>query len=440
MNSRRAWVMLTVGIVAYIVSVMQRTSLSVAAVQATDRFGITAAALSTLAVAQLAVYAAMQVPAGLLLDRFGPRRMLAAGAVVMVIGQVLLALSPSLGGAVVGRVLVGAGDAATFISVLRVAGMWFSRSRLPLLTQIIGVVGAGGQILSAFPLFALLHTAGWAPAYLSAAGLSVFSATLVLLTLRSGPADAGNEAISIRETIALARDAVSRPGTQLGFWSHFVSAGPGNMFALLWGFPFLSVGLGYGPGLAAVILTLNVATSAVVGPAIGTLTSRFPLRRSAVVIAVVLAMGVAWGLVLGWPGIPPLPLVVVLVVVISAGGSASLIGLDFARTFNERRAHGTVSGFANVGGFTAAFTMMFLIGLALDALDRIHGGHGEPSQLYSFESFRVAFLLQYLVVGIGIVFLLRARRATRARMLEEEGIEVPPLWVALVKAWRRTTR
>lgn len=437
MNSRRSWVMLIIGIAAYIVSVMQRTSMSVAAVQATDRFGVTAAALSTLAVAQLMVYAGMQVPVGVLLDRLGPRLMLSAGAGVMVVGQVMLALAPDLGLAIVGRVLVGAGDAATFISVLRIAGMWFSPSRLPLMSQVIGVVGLGGQVLSAFPLFALLHGTGWTPAYLSAAALSVLVAILVLAVLRIGPEDSERPRYSWRESYEIVRESFSRPGTQLGFWSHFVAAGSTTMFGLLWGFPFLSIGLGYGPGVAAGVLTLNVVTSIFVGPAIGSLTGRYPLRRSAMVIGVVIAMGLAWGLVLAWPGEPPFGLVVLLVMVVSAGGTASLIGLDLARTFNEPKSHGSATGFVNVGGFTAAFVMMLLIGVVLDAIDVARGGSGIPAELYSLGSFRIAFLVQYLVVGVGLVLLVRARRRTRARLLDDEGIEVGPLWVSLVRAWRR---
>jgi len=440
MNSRRAWFVLFVGVVAYIVSVMQRTSLSVAALQATERFGVSAAALSTLAVAQLIVYAAMQIPAGALLDRFGPRTILAIGAGVMALGQVTLALSPTIQLAVLGRILVGAGDAATFISVLRLTGMWFSLSRMPLLTQVIGVVGSVGQILSTFPLFAILHIWGWTAAYLSAASMSLLVVVVVVAIVRAGPHEAGRIRPVAGESLENLKDAISRPGTRLGFWSHFVSAGSANMFGLLWGFPFLSIGLGYGPSVAAAMLTLTVGTAVFVGPSIGAITARYPLRRSAVVLGVVSVMGIVWGIVLAWPGVPPVGLVVLLIVVTSAGGSASLIGLDFARTFNETRSHGSATGFANVGGFTASLTMMFVIGLILDALDRAHGGTGDPTELYSLASFRIAFLVQYPIVGIGIVFLFRARRQTRLRLQQEEGIEVGPLWVALRDGWRDRRR
>ena len=108
-----------VGVLAYAVAVFQRTSLGVAADPATERFGIGASVLSTFAVVQLIVYAAMQIPVGLLVDRFGSRRVIAVGGLVMAAGQALLAVATEPGAALVARLLVGLGDAMTFISVLR---------------------------------------------------------------------------------------------------------------------------------------------------------------------------------------------------------------------------------------------------------------------------------------------------------------------------------
>jgi len=111
-----------------------------------------------------------------------------------------------------------------------------------------------------------------------------------------------------------------------------------------------------------------------------------------------------------------------------------LIGFDFARTFNPVRVLGSANGVVNVGGFFASFVMMFLVGLIIDA--QATAG-ASPAEVYSLDSFRVAFLVQYLVIGFGVVMLLIARRRTRRRIVEEEGIQVGPLWVAAMEAFRR---
>ena len=168
MNSRRAWLVVSIGALAYLIGVMQRTSLGVAGVEATDRFYVQAAALSSLAVVQIIVYAGLQIPVGVVLDRVGPRVLILCGATLMAAGQITLALAPSLGVAVIGRILVGAGDAMTFISVGRLIASWFSGRILPFLTQTLGTVGTLGQLLSAVPLSLLLHSAGWQTALTAA--------------------------------------------------------------------------------------------------------------------------------------------------------------------------------------------------------------------------------------------------------------------------------
>lgn len=438
MNSRRAWVVYGLAVLTYMVAVLQRSSLGVAGVEATQRYDVAATALSTLAVVQLVVYAALQIPVGVVLDRVGPKALLATGAALMLIGQTTLAFSDTLGVAIVGRILVGAGDAMTFISGIRLLASWFDGRRLPFVSQLFGSLGQFGQVVAIFPLGIALHAWGWTPTYLLAASLSAIVLVVLLALVSSGPGGRveGRESQTWAESAQHLRSALARPGTQLGFWSHFVSQSSLTSFALLWGFPFLSVGLGYGPQAAAGLLTLTVASVVVSGPVLGVLCARFPLRRSNLVLGIVVAMAVVWTALLLWPGTPPLWLVVVLLLVIAVGGPGSLIGFDFARSFNPLRSLGSANGIVNVGGFLASFVIMFLMGVVLDLVDRSQGGSGIPAQLYSLESFRYAFLVQYVVVGVGVVFLLAARRRTRHLLHEEEGIEVGPLWVALVRYWR----
>src|ERR687893_498699 len=152
----RAWAVWSVALAAYVVAVLHRTSLGVAGLDAQERFGVGAGALASFAVLQLLVYAGLQVPVGLLLDRFGSLRLVVTGGVLMAAGQALMATTDHVGGAVAARILVGAGDAMTFISVLRLVPQWFPARRVPVVTQLTGLVGQLGQILSAVPLAALL--------------------------------------------------------------------------------------------------------------------------------------------------------------------------------------------------------------------------------------------------------------------------------------------
>ncbi|PPI37221.1 MULTISPECIES: nitrate/nitrite transporter [unclassified Rathayibacter] len=437
MRDRRAWFVFGAGAFAYLVAVLDRTTLGVAGVDAAERFGVAAAVLSSLAVVQLIVYAGMQIPVGILIDRFGPRTLILSGTALMMAGQVVVAIAPGIGVAIVGRILLGAGDAAIFTSVIRLTVTWFSGPIVPQLSQWIGNIGQVGQILSALPFAAILHTFGWEPAFLSAAGLGAVSFLGVLLLVADVPPRTEPITLvppTLRATIAQLGVSLRRPGTQLGFWSHFVTQSSGTVFTLLWGYPFLVYAIGLPPTVAAPTLTIVVIAGIVVGPVLGVLTARHPMRRSNLVLGIVSAMAVAWTVVLLWPGVPPYWLVVLLLIVVGAGGPGSMIGFDFARTFNPSRSLGAANGVVNVGGFLASFTMMFAIGLILDAL----AGPGASSeQTYSLEHFRLAWCVQYVVVGAGVVGLVVARRRTRRRLAEDEGITVAPLWVALSDRMRR---
>ncbi len=128
--------------------------LGVSGLSAADRFSASPGVLSAFVVLQVVVYAGAQVPAGVLLDRYGSRVLIVAGAALMAAGQLTLALTESLPLAIGARAVVGLGDAITFISVLRLVPHWFPPRQVPLLTQLTGICGQVGQVLSAMPFLA----------------------------------------------------------------------------------------------------------------------------------------------------------------------------------------------------------------------------------------------------------------------------------------------
>ncbi len=436
-RTSRAWIIYTVGVFAYVIAVMQRTSIGVAGVAATSRFHVDAAALSSLAVLQLGVYAAMQVPVGVLIDRYGPRRIICTGTACMLIGQIVVGLAPHIGVAVIGRILVGAGDATVFTSVMRLTASWFEGPIVAQLSQWISNLGQIGQILSAVPFALLLRESGWTVAFLSAASCSLLAAIVLVAAIADQPPGAPTclRPTTFRHSWQLLRTAMAHPGTRLGFWSHYSSQSSGTIFSLMWGYPFMVYALDYAPANAAALLIVPVAAAVIAGPVLGLLSAHYPLRRSNVILTVIAIMGVAWTVVLVWPGMPPPWLIITLLVTIGIGGPGSMIGFDYARTFNPAQRLGSANGIVNTGGFIACVVMIFGIGLVLDWHNALAGGHG-PRELYSLTAFRVAFLVQYVVVGVGIAFIIRERRLARRYLAENEGIAVGPLWVAIVKHWR----
>lgn len=405
-------------IVAYVIAVLHRSSLGVAGLEAADQFQTGAAILSLFTVVQLAVYAGAQIPVGILLDRWGSRRLIAFGAIAMALGQLAMALSETPGQAIAARILIGGGDAMTFTSVIRLIPSWFPQRRVPLFTQLTGICGQLGQVLSALPFVWLLHAYGWRNAFITVAIAGGIAGVLVWLFVRDTPNGQVSRTVSaggvpLKTAVG---EAIVSPGAWLGFFTHMITSFALNVFVLLWGYPFLIQGQGLSEGQASTLLTWNVLVAIVAGPIFGELTARHPLRRSWLVLTIAGIGLFGWLLVLV-PNTPrPLWVLFIFVTCIAIGGPGSMIGFDFVRTTNPAYRLGAATGVANMGGFLGGLIGVLGVGVILD--------HVKSSEEFTLGNFRVAFSSLAILWIIALIGLLRFRRATRKLMLAR-GEEIP---------------
>ncbi len=403
-------------VAVYFLAVFHRSSLGVAGIVAADRFGISASELSTFTMLQLLVYAGMQVPVGVLLDRYGPQRLLFTGAFLMTLAQLGFAFTGSFGGALTARVFVGMGDAMVFISVLRIIASWFPAMRNPMLTAFTALLGQSGALVAAVPLARSLSSYGWTPTFVTSAVVGVVLAVLVLLVVRDVPPESPPSRL-VKDVRTVGRDlrlSWVDPGTRLGLWSHFTTQFSANVVGLLWGYPFFVDSEHTGGAAAAVLLSLLVVTMMTGGPLIGRFIARHPWQRSTLVLAIVGAIMVTWTTVLLWPGDAPLWLLVMLVVATGLGGPGSMIGFDVARTFAPSSRLGSATGIVNVGGFVAALAMILAIGVLLDVATP------GSSTDYSPRAYTIAMSVQYVGWVVGGVQVWRYRTRARVHLRETQ--------------------
>jgi nitrate/nitrite transporter NarK len=404
-GTRRAWMIWLVGLSVYLLAIFHRSSLGVAGLIAADRFGVGATQLAFFTVLQLLVYAGLQVPVGVLLDRYGSRTMLLAGLSLMTTGQLLFAFATSFPTAVLARAVLGAGDAAIFVSVIRLVSLWFLVRQAPLVTQLTGQVGQLGAIVAAAPLSLALHELGWTRTFAWASAIGVPLMVAVALLVKDSPYRPGDVVkIRMRALGRSLRSVWGNPGTRLGMWSHFTSQFSVTVFAMLWGFPFLVRGQGLSTSTASTLLMVMTAWVVVSGLVLGALVARYPFYRSYLVLGVVCAIATWWGVVLLRQTPAPIWMLVVLVCLMGTGGPASMVGFDLARSFTPVETSGRANGFVNIGGFSASLLTMALIGVLLD--------WREPrgSSSYDLADFRVAMSVQYLFWTVGAIQILRYRR------------------------------
>ncbi|WP_329155213.1 MULTISPECIES: MFS transporter [unclassified Streptomyces] len=411
-----------IGVAVYFVAITYRTSLGVAGLDAAERFHINASALSTFSILQLLVYAGMQIPVGLLVDRLGAKKVLTLGVVLYTVGQFGFALSSSYAMALGSRALLGCGDAMTFISVLRLGSRWFPARRGPMIAQIAALVGMAGNLVSTLVLARFLHSFGWTPTFLSSAAGGIVVLIVLLVFLKDHPEGFAPPPPSaehsgpgfVRRQIA---ESWREPGTRLGMWVHFTTQFPAMVFLLLWGLPFLVEAEGLSRGTAGELLTLVVLSNMAVGLIYGQVIARHHAARMPLALSTVLATALMWAIVLSWPGDhAPMGLLIALCAVLGACGPASMIGFDFARPANPPERLGTASGIVNMGGFTASMTTLFAIGVLLDATG---------------DNYRIAFASLFVVEALGVSQMLRLRRRAVRRERERlvvsrvEAVHVP---------------
>lgn len=420
--TRWALVVWLLALLSYAVAITNRNSFTALGPTAQEHFSVDATMLGFFAVMQLILYTSMQIPVGILVQRFGPTQIILAGAMLMTAGQALVAVADQVWVAVLARALVGIGDAGTFVSVLRLLASWFPIRQLPIWTQLTSQLGQIGQIVAVIPLALFVANNGWMAGFLTVASVTFLIAALSFGLISDAP---GDRTLLMRVIRPAAPTAETKkqslgaevwqqlrgipalwriPGVRLGYWVHFSTAFSGGMFVILWGYPFLIGGVGLSRAEAAGLITLTAILSMCFGIAFGPIMVRFYAHRVTMAITVVVAIIAAWALVLAWPGTPPTWTLVVLMVAIAAGLPMSMTGFDILRSYAPVHNINVATGLVNTGSFTATILAVFFIGVALDVQ-----GAGTPAT-YSLDAFKVAMSTQFAILLLGLWQIIRNLR------------------------------
>lgn len=420
--TKQAWLIWSTAVVVYIAALFHRTSLGVASLEAGDRFAVGPAALGTFTVLQIGLYALMQIPTGLLVDRFGPRRVLTAAALLMGTGQTLFALADSYPLGLTARAVLGVGDAMTWVSVLRLAAAHFPPRRYALVMTLSAALGGAGNLVATVPLTLLLEHTGWTATFLIAGGATAVYSAVVAWRVREVPDGVPPpvaEPVPLRAVRARVAAAWREPSTRLGFWVHFTSMFTPALLGLLWGFPYLVEAQGMSRPAASAVLSTLVLVAVVCGPVMGAVIGRYPVWRMPIVAACLATTVLCWAVLLGWPGgVLPAPVLYAVFGVLAIGNPVSGVAFALVRDYNPLHRVSTATGVANVGGFAAITATALAVGVVLDVAEPVLA----PPQAY-----RVAFLSVVAVLLLGVwrtaVWWRRARGAVLAAL--ERGEPVP---------------
>jgi MFS family permease len=381
---------------------VQRVAPSVIVGELMSEFAVGAAVLGNLAAFYFYGYAPLQIPVGMLMDRFGPRRLMSFAAGVSAIGAVIFAIAPSIEVAYLGRFLVGMGAAFGWVGVLTVATLWFPPTRFAMLTGVAQLFGMIGAIFGQAPLGLAVEAWGWRG---TLGALAVFGVLLaiaiytVVADKRAVAAQAASSFTAGMRAVLKSRDA------WLASLYGFAMTGTMLAFAGLWAVPWLMQTHGLARGEAALLSSLMFAGWGIGSPVIGYAVDRLGRRVRAMTL---LSAGMALTLaaILYAPGLG-LPGLAVLMFVNGACASSMVVAYAHARDHSPANASGAAYGLVNTAVVGSGAVMQPLIGALLDrAWDGTLAG---GTRLYGPEAYAQGFsvLLAVAVLGSAATWLMR---------------------------------
>ncbi|MBI3092347.1 MAG: MFS transporter [Candidatus Tectomicrobia bacterium] len=424
---RRRWLIWAVLGVDNAMVNFQRVAPAVMASDLMAAFQTSGTVLGALAATYYYIYAAMQVPTGVLGDSLGPRPVATLGLFTSAAGSFLFALAPSLWVAFAGRFLTGFGLAVVFTSSMRVFAEWFRPHEFVTVTGLTMTVASFGGILAATPLSVLLSAIGWRASLALLGILSIGLGIVTWLLVRDRPEQLGLPGVRTEAPLAAGRRLSVWQGLRIvlrnrytwpAFFAFFGYFGSLFTFLGLWGIPYLVQVYGISRTHASGYLILVNVGLIIGGPLQGLIADRWLRRRKPPYFLSAAALTAIWAIfcfVNG--GKPPLAWMGLLSFLFGLTTSASIITHTMTTEVNPRQFAGIAIGVGNTAGFIGGAVLQVIMGMVLD-----RGWQGtlvEGVRIYPLEAYQAAFFLPLGAMLFSTVMALFTKE-TRCRNIYAE--------------------
>lgn len=339
-------------------------------------------------------YAPMQLPAGILFDRYGPRKLMTFALVLCALGSFFFASTESVFTAAIGRFLIGIGSAFSFIGVLVLLSRWFQPHYFAILAGIAQAMSSVGAIFGEMPLAAMTGAMGWRNASFILAGAGFILAILLWSFIRDYPdkATQAKPKQRIRDEWYRLVEVCKRSYTWITGAYAFSIWTPIAVFAALWGVPYLqekySISVVAASGMCSMIwIGIGVGS-----PLLGWLSDRLCSRRLALILSALFGL-VATCILLYMPGVSMSWMYLVLFI-LGLGAGGQTVSFAVVKDNNPDHLVGTASGFNNLSVLVGGAIFQPLVGVILHRIDSyvvVNGLHQ-----YTLSSYQKALLIMPL--------------------------------------------
>jgi sugar phosphate permease len=419
--TRRRWLAWGALALVFLLVNVHRLSTAVLSEQLSADFGITAAQLGTLHASFFVIYAFIQVPTGVLADRYGPRYVGSIGAFVLSLGAIGFTASGGYLSAALSRAVIGLGSGVIFVSILRFCANWYRVDEFATMAGLTSGIAGVGAIFATTPLAVAVGRFGWRPTVFALAVIGFVSAAAVFVLARQSPAAAGldpienvpeQSTVSLSETGGYLRELLGDPDQWLLSLAFFSGMGTILTVIGLWGVPYLVAVYGLDVTTASYFTLLGSVGILVGGPGVGWISDRIGRRLLPMVVgfglfALVLAVIPVFGS-------PPLFVVATAYFCIGSGIGVSILALPVIKERYPAEASGVATGTVNGAGFFGATVLPTLMGVAVDRYRT--GDVVAGTVTYTEFGYRVAFAITTgaVLLAFGSTLLLYVRERRRS--------------------------
>lgn len=241
----RIWIILAF---SFVMALFHRSALGAISSDVSKDLGLAASQLSNLASLTFYTYAMMQIPSGILLDRFGYKLMSMFGMLATGIGSILFAFANHIAFAYAGRFLIGLGTSVIFISILKAQQIWFTKEEFTKASGLLSFIGNIGGVVATFPLALLAVMMGWRSSMVFMGLLCIIISCLIFFFTASHPKDYGlippssDQATQDKSSTSLLKslkEVIMSPHTWRNFFVLFTIVSCTTTLTGLWGIRYL---------------------------------------------------------------------------------------------------------------------------------------------------------------------------------------------------------
>ena len=378
-------------------------------------FHIGAAGLGSLSAFYYYSYLVMQIPTGVLIDSWGPRKLLIAGSIAASAGTFLFSATDSYVLACLGRLLIGAATAVGWVTLLTLSTHWFPPKRFAMLSGLGLLFGNLGALFAQVPLRLAIQNFGWRPVVISSAAGVLGIGVLAFFFVKDDPVDVGYSTFAQQHELGKGASLLNRLkgfSRIFGFrntWLIFLSQGGivGSIlsFTGLWGSPFLRARYGLQQTTAAEVCSVMIVCWAASSPLCGALSDRIGKRKPLYVGGCACAL-IGWATLFYLPNLSLTGFVIVAALTSVASGSV-VIGFAFAKESVPSHYMGSISGTVNIGNMLGPTLLQPAMGALLDR--NWTGQLNKGIHVYNVHAFHVAFVLMVSWLTLSTILLTLTR-------------------------------